>query len=140
MNNGAPASAGAAAVIDPPARAYRMLAELEEAEHGDSAAAKRALERAGFARPDETWTCRECRARATDWTPLCPSCQAFDTLEWASPRPIAMLAEGPGLRGPKASAPELAGPHLANPGLANPLPPMHGPAPALPGSDTSKKT
>lgn len=140
LNNGAPASAGAAAVIDPPARAYRMLAELEEAEHGDSAAAKRALERAGFARPDETWTCRECSARATDWTPLCPSCQAFDTLEWASPRPIAMLAEGPGLRGPKASAPELAGPHLANPGLANPLPPTHGPAPALPSSETPKKT
>ena len=117
-------SAGAAAVVDPPARAFRMLAELEEAEHGDSAAAKRALERAGFARPDETWTCRECGARAVDWTPLCPSCQAFDTLGWASPRPIAMLAEGPGLRGQQGpAAPELAGP-----GLASPLPPAQGKA------------
>lgn len=134
MSNGAPASLGAAAVIDPPARAYRMLAELEEAEHGDSAAAKRALERAGFARPDETWTCRECNARAIDWTPLCPSCQSFDTLEWASPRPIAMLAEGAGLRGPKAA------PGLAGPGLANPLPPARGPTAALPGSEPSEKS
>jgi HemY protein len=100
---------------DPPARAFRMLAELEEAEHGDGAAARRALERAGFARPDETWTCRDCGARAMEWTPLCPGCQAFDTLEWASPRPIAILAAGRAPRGQGPLAPELAGPGLANP-------------------------
>jgi HemY protein len=116
---GNPGTAGNNAALDPPARAFRMLAELEEAEHGDGAAARRALERAGFARPDEAWTCRECGARAIDWTPLCPGCQAFDTLEWASPRPIAILASDPGLHGKKAAV----GPELAGPGLASPLPP-----------------
>ena len=100
---------------DPPARAFRLLAELEEAEHGDGAAARRALERAGFARPDETWTCRDCGARAMEWTPLCPGCQAFDTLDWASPRPIAILAAGRAMRGQGPLTPELAGPGLANP-------------------------
>jgi HemY protein len=136
VNNGVPGSAGAAAAIDPPARAFRMLAELEEAEHGDSAAAKRALERAGFARPDETWTCRECGARAADWTPLCPGCQSFDTLEWTSPRPVAMLAAGPGLRGQQTSiAAELTGP-----GLASPLPRSKTETPVLPPAAAEPKT
>lgn len=116
--------AGGSAVVDPPARAFRMLAELEESERGDSAAARRALERAGFARPDETWTCRDCGARAVDWTPLCPSCQAFDTLEWASPRPIAILA-GAGIKGQAVVTPVPATvtaiPGLADPGTS-PLP------------------
>ena len=113
---------------DPPARVFRMLAELEEAEHGDGAAARRALERAGFARPDETWTCRDCGARAIDWTPLCPSCQAFDTLEWASPRPIAIMSADRGLGGQAPLAPGLAGPGLANPGFAKPLTTTQGQA------------
>ncbi len=115
------AAGGPGAAGDSPARAFRLLAELEEAERSDGAAARRALERAGFARPDETWTCRDCGARALDWTPLCPGCQAFDTLEWASPRPIAVLAGGMGSHG-------LTGPGLVTPGLASPLAPGQGTA------------
>ena len=127
MSDGKPGHAAPAMPSDPPARAFRLLAELEEAEHGDGAAARRALERAGFARPDETWTCRDCGARAMDWTLLCPGCQAFDTLEWASPRPIAILAAGRAMTGQGPLAPEFAGP-----GLANPLAQM--PTPAPPGA------
>lgn len=116
-SDGAGKGAAGADSGDSPARAFRLLAELEEAERGDGAAARHALERAGFARPDETWTCRDCGARALDWTPLCPGCQAFDTLEWASPRPIAILAGG-GMGGQC-----LAGPGLITPGLASPLAP-----------------
>ncbi len=135
-----PDGMGQGSAGDSPARAFRLLAELEEAEHGDGAAARRALERAGFARPDETWTCRDCGARALDWTPLCPGCQAFDTLEWASPRPIAILAGG-GMGGQG-----LAGPGLVTPGLASPMAPGQGvastgtifpPAPAVGGSTQS---
>lgn len=114
------AAAGNGIAGDPPARAFRLLAELEEAEHGDAAAARRALERAGFARPDETWTCRDCGARALDWTPLCPGCQAFDTLEWASPRPVAVLAATSGRAG-------AAGETLAGSGVLSPAAP---PSPA----------
>lgn len=110
---------GHGAAGDSPARAFRLLAELEEAERSDGVAARRALERAAFARPDETWTCRDCGARALDWTPLCPGCQAFDTLEWASPRPVAILAGGMGSHG-------LTGPGLVSPGLASPLAPSPG--------------
>lgn len=133
-------TAGVDTISDPPARVFRMLAELEEAEHDDGAAARRALERAGFARPDETWTCRDCGARALDWTPLCPSCQAFDTLEWASPRPIAIMTADRGLRGPGPLSAGLAGPGLANPGLANPgrnTPARANPVTTIQGESTS---
>ncbi len=76
---------------DPPARIYRMMAELEEAEHDDGDAARRWLQRAGVAKPDEAWVCRDCGAQSVSWTPLCGKCQAFDTLEWRSPSRIGAL-------------------------------------------------
>lgn len=76
---------------DPPARIYRMMAELEEAEHDDTDAARRWLQRAGVAKPDEAWVCRDCGAQSVSWTPMCGKCQAFDTLEWRSPSRIGAL-------------------------------------------------
>ncbi len=77
---------------DPPARAWRLLAELEQVEHRDESAARRALDHASSARPDEAWTCRACNARTADWSPICGSCDGFDTLDWASPTPVSALA------------------------------------------------
>lgn len=77
---------------DPPARAWRLLAELEQLEHRDEGAARRALDRAATARSDEAWTCRACNARTAEWSPICGSCDAFDSLDWASQTPVSALA------------------------------------------------
>ena len=84
--------AATAAESEPPARAWRLLAELEQLEHRDDGAARRALDHAATARPDEAWTCRACNARTADWSPICGSCDAFDSLDWASPTPVSALA------------------------------------------------
>ncbi|MFN4283731.1 MAG: heme biosynthesis protein HemY [Alphaproteobacteria bacterium] len=89
--------AATAAENDPPARAWKLLADLEREEHRDEGAARRALDRAAAARPDEAWTCRACNARTADWSPICGSCDAFDSLDWASPTPVSALAP-PALR------------------------------------------
>ncbi|HEU0070273.1 MAG TPA: hypothetical protein VFS04_03170, partial [Alphaproteobacteria bacterium] len=78
---------------DPPARAWRLLADLEQQEHRDEGASRRALDHAAAARPDEAWTCRACGARTADWSPICGSCDGFDTLDWASPTPVSALAQ-----------------------------------------------
>lgn len=78
---------------DPPARAWRLFAELEQQEHRDEGASRRALDHAAAARPDEAWTCRACGARTADWSPICGSCDGFDTLDWASPTPVSALAQ-----------------------------------------------
>ncbi len=67
------------------ARLCRLMAELEEHEHGDGPAARAWLARAAAAAPDPTYVCRRCAAESPAWRPLCPRCRAFDTLEWRSP-------------------------------------------------------
>lgn len=84
--------AATTAESEPPARAWRLLAELEQLEHRDDGAARRALDHAATARLDEAWTCRACNARTAEWSPICGSCDAFDSLDWASPTPVSALA------------------------------------------------
>ena len=81
----------------PSRRAFRLMATLEEHEHGDGEAVRRWLERAASAPPDPAWICRECAAVAAEWHGTCPACGAFDALEWkAPPAPRALApAEAP---------------------------------------------
>lgn len=74
-------------------RVCRLMAELEEAEHGDHAAARQWLERTATAPPDPVWLCAECSGEAHDWVALCPHCGAFDSLDWKRPaRALPALA------------------------------------------------
>ena len=66
-------------------RVCRMMAELEEAEHEDGAAARGWLERATTAEPDPAWVCDNCGAAAGEWTARCGNCNTFDTLAWHPP-------------------------------------------------------
>ena len=63
----------------------RMMAELEERENNDLAAAREWLFRAGNAEPDSMWVCRECGNATREWTPLCGRCQGFDDFQWSRP-------------------------------------------------------
>jgi len=80
----------------PSARICRLMAALEEAEHGDGTAARSWLARAAEAPADPVWICNSCGAESRDWQPLCPRCRAFDSLTWQIPtRAVPALAEYP---------------------------------------------
>lgn len=81
----------AAAADAPTARVCRLMAELEEAEKGDMAAARQWLSRATTAVPDEAWVCNECGAIAGGWTAVCGNCDAFGSLAWQAPPRAARL-------------------------------------------------
>lgn len=75
------------------ARACRLRARLEEAEHGDSRAARMWLERASSAPADPAWTCSTCGAVAPDWSAVCGHCGEFDTLAWTPPPRVSVMTE-----------------------------------------------
>ncbi len=76
----------------PTARICRMMAELEESEHGNTAQSRQWLARATTAAADEAWVCKDCGAVAGAWSALCGNCAAFDSLAWQAPPRAARLA------------------------------------------------
>lgn len=75
----------AAAETRPSARAYRLLARLEEAEGTDPGAARDWLAKAAEAPGEPVWSCRQCGTAAPSWSALCPACGGFDSLAWVDP-------------------------------------------------------
>jgi HemY protein len=86
-------AAVAAAGARPPARACRMMAELEESETGDGARAREWLMRASLAAADPAWVCDDCGNAVGAWSALCGNCGAFDSFAWRTPPSIASLPE-----------------------------------------------
>ncbi|MEK7246318.1 MAG: hypothetical protein AAB223_09905 [Pseudomonadota bacterium] len=76
---------------NPPARACRLMAEIEETERGDMGESRRWLMRAQLADPDPAWVCDGCGTAAEDWRAVCPKCGAFDALSWRTPAKVAAL-------------------------------------------------
>lgn len=79
---------------EPPARVCRMMADLEEAEHGDTAGARRWLVRASMADPDPAWVCGSCGHTVESWSATCGNCHGFDTLNWRTPPHVMRLEAG----------------------------------------------
>jgi len=74
----------------------RLMAELEEAEHGDGAAARAWLTRAAEAPKGPAWVCGSCGALAPRWSARCAACGTFDALAWQPPPRVApALVEAP---------------------------------------------
>ncbi len=63
----------------------RLMAELEEAENGDSAKAHEWFRRAASAPKDPAWVCANCGTSAIDWSAACRACGEIDSLDWRSP-------------------------------------------------------
>lgn len=82
----------AAANIDAPARVCRLMAELEEREHGDLTAAREWLMRASMAEADPAWVCEHCGNAVEEWGALCGKCEQFDPFSWRIPSHITRLA------------------------------------------------
>jgi HemY protein len=96
----------AAAGPNPQARACRLWAQLEEAEHGDVKAAHAWLARAAETVPDPAWVCERCGAAESAWAPLCRHCGAYDSMMWRSPAraaPAELLAPLPSAAPPPPS-------------------------------------
>lgn len=91
--------------LQPAPRIYRLLAELERAEHSNEEAASAWLAKAADAPADPAWTCRPCGAVSHDWAGLCGNCGAFDTLEWKTPQvAVHAVADGTALPVPVEAA------------------------------------
>ncbi|MDE2167063.1 MAG: heme biosynthesis protein HemY [Alphaproteobacteria bacterium] len=93
-------------------RLYRLMAALEDAEHGESSRGRRWLERAAQARvPDPGYACNVCGFETATWTALCPRCHSFDQLVWRL-RPgsgdVATAGLPPVMAGPSIDAPRRA--------------------------------
>ncbi len=77
----------------PPARVCRLMAELEDSEKGDGAAARAWLMRATLADPDPAWVCAECGHAVADWQIRCGQCDALASFRWRTPPHVARLTD-----------------------------------------------
>jgi HemY protein len=70
-------------------RAFLMLAELEEVEHGDTADARAAqakwLRAAAHAPGEPRWRCAACGAEPKEWKPECAACGTVGRIVWSAP-------------------------------------------------------
>lgn len=64
---------------------YRALAELEQRQSGDEAAALVWLEKAADQPPAHAWICDACAHSESAWLPLCPQCDSFNAFQWRRP-------------------------------------------------------
>ncbi len=71
-------------------RAYLLLVDLEQVEHGESPVARAAeakwLRAAAGAAPAPRWRCAACGTRHDTWTADCAHCGEVGRLEWEGPR------------------------------------------------------
>lgn len=77
-------------------RAYRLLAALEQAEHGDTAegrAAQARWLRDGTDAPlGPRWRCGACGAEHNEWKPECGGCGTMGRIAWSAPGALAVVA------------------------------------------------
>jgi HemY protein len=66
-------------------RLCRLMARVEEAEHGELGTVREWLERAVGALPDPRYVCASCGGESLEWRSLCPHCGSFDALAWRTP-------------------------------------------------------
>lgn len=77
-------------------RAFLLLAELEEVEHGDTADARAAQARwlrgAANAQGAPRWRCAACGAEHAAWKADCAACGAVGRIVWSAPGPVPARA------------------------------------------------
>ncbi len=79
-------------------RLWLLLAEIEEAEGGDTEAGRLAqrdaLRHAATADPDPQWRCTVCHTAHADWHPTCPDCTSVGSLRWSTGPVAAPIMQG----------------------------------------------
>ena len=78
-------------------RLWLLLAEIEEAEAGDTEegrlAQRDALRHAATADPDPQWRCNACHTAHASWSPTCPDCYAVGSLRWSTQPAAGVLVQ-----------------------------------------------
>ncbi len=124
----------------PESRICRLMANLEEAENGQSEIVRDWLVKIETAPPEATWGCQGCGRPVAEWTPNCSHCGAFDSLHWAPPGAHHTSTEAPpGAHRVPTDAPP--GSHRTLPaesGVAAPLTPAT-PAWPAPNANTERQ-
>ena len=95
----------------PPAILCRKMAEVEERDSGDQAAARRWLTLAAEAHPDARWVCDACGVPHAKWRPVCARCGSFDRIVWRMldrPLPVSGPAVASRLSAPLGEPPPLS--------------------------------
>jgi HemY protein len=100
---------------NPSPRLCRLMAQLEEQEHGDEAAARAWLTRAANTQTaDPAYVCENCGAESSHWSAHCPHCREFGSLVWQTPKRGKLAVGGndpaPALTPPAAALIDLSGP------------------------------
>jgi HemY protein len=96
-----------------PAELCRLMADLEERELEDPAAAALWRARLGQATAGPEWLCASCEMSADAWRPICQHCGAFDAIEWSIPSSASTYRAKlphPGVRGVALPMLELLSP------------------------------
>lgn len=76
---------GSLAEEEPTARSLTIMAAIERGMGSDDAVVKSWLARALSAPRGPQWVCDNCKRAHSDWSPVCESCESFDTLSWRQP-------------------------------------------------------
>ena len=74
---------------NPSAAVYRMMAELEELDDGNSDQATRWRDAASSAIGDKVWLCGGCGAQRANWKTRCDECGKFGSSQWRHPFAIS---------------------------------------------------
>lgn len=86
------------------------MAEVAEAEENDLHTAHDWLIRAANAPADPRWVCDACGNAVDTWSAHCGSCDAFDSLEWRTPKRVVAIADDTARKAsPALDAPPPAG-------------------------------
>jgi len=83
---GARTALGDLAENAPTARSLTIMAALEKSEGAEDHVVRAWLARAATAPRGPAWVCSNCGSTTTDWRPVCENCEAFDTLNWTTPK------------------------------------------------------
>ncbi len=82
---GARRELGDLAVKHPTVRTLSIMAAIERGEGADDSVVRGWLTRALSASRGEQWVCDKCHNIMAEWSPVCDSCNGFDTLTWREP-------------------------------------------------------
>jgi len=69
----------------PDARVLTLMAAVEKGSGADEAVVRKWLTKALNAPRGPQWTCDKCHTAHAEWSPVCGTCGAFDTLSWVAP-------------------------------------------------------
>jgi HemY protein len=78
-------SLGDLAETQPDTRVLAIAAAIERGEGASDAVVRGWLARALTAPRGPQWVCDNCKTIHSEWTPVCNTCESFDTLSWTTP-------------------------------------------------------